>query len=103
MRPDPVSQCAMNAHFGLCFFNAVSTISPVTDCPWGTSITVTLAACGFKLSLANSSLVAAFIRNVRASIPENVPFENATTVSPGITALNIQSKPLQPVPATPNV
>ena len=43
------------------------------------------------------------MRSVSASMPENVPLENATTVSPGITADIMQSRPLQPVPATPNV
>ena len=39
MRPDPVSQWAMNAHIGLCSASALSTVSPVTDWPCGVSIT----------------------------------------------------------------
>ena len=36
-------------------------------------------------------------------MPEKVPLTNITTLSPGITAENIMSRPLQPVPATPKV
>ena len=40
MRPEPVSQWAMNAHIGLCSASALSTVSPVTDWPCGVSTTV---------------------------------------------------------------
>ena len=102
-RPAPVSECAISAQVGRCSASAFSMISPVTDCPCGTSITVTLAACGFMLSAASSSGVAARMRRVSASMPEKVPLAKATTRSPGRTAETIASSPLQPVPATPKV
>ena len=37
------------------------------------------------------------------SIPENVPLAKVTTLSPGRIRLCTESRPLQPVPATPNV
>ena len=101
MRPDPVSQCAMNAHIGLCLASALSTVSPVTDWPCGVSTTVTLSAFGLSESAASSSLVAAFMRMVSVSMPENVPFGNATTLSPGRISCSTQSRPEKPVPATP--
>ena len=102
-RPEPVSQWAMAAHFGLCSASAFSTISPVTDWPWGTSTMVTLAAFGSREFAASSSAVAALSRSVSPSIPEKVPLTNATTRSPGRITENMVSRPLQPVPATPKV
>ena len=61
IRPDPVSQCAMNAHFGLTSAIAVSMVSADTDWPCGTVTTVTLAAEGFSELARNSSRVAAFM------------------------------------------
>ena len=101
MRPDPVSQCAMNAHIGLCLASALSTVSPVTDWPCGVSTTVTLFGFGLSESAASSSLVEAFMRMVSVSMPENVPFGNATTLSPGRISDSTQSRPEKPVPATP--
>ncbi len=48
MRPDPVSQCAMNAHIGLCSASALSTLAAVTDWPCGVSTTITLFGFGFE-------------------------------------------------------
>jgi hypothetical protein len=101
MRPDPVSQCAMNAHIGLCLASAFSTISPVTDWPCGVSTTVTLAVFGLSECAASSSLVAAFMRMVRLSMPEKVPLGNVTTLSRGRINCRTQSRPSKPVPATP--
>ena len=55
----------------------------VTDWPCGVSITITLFGFGFSESAASSSAVAAFMRMVSVSMPEKVPFGNATTLSPG--------------------
>ena len=74
MRPEPVSQCAMNAHIGLCWASALSTVSPKTDWPCGVSMTITLFGFGLSESAASSSAVAAFMRMVSVSMPEKVPF-----------------------------
>ncbi len=101
MRPEPVSQWAMNAHIGLCLASALSMVSAVTDWPCGVSITVTLSAFGLSESAASSSLVAAFMRMVSVSMPEKVPFGKQTTLSPGRISDSTQSRPEKPVPATP--
>ena len=101
MRPDPVSQCAMKAHIGLCSASALSTLAAVTDWPCGVSTTITLFGFGFEESAASSSAVAAFMRMVSVSMPEKVPFGNATTLSPGRISDSTQSRPEKPVPATP--
>ncbi len=101
MRPEPVSQCAMNAHIGLCLASALSTVSPVTDWPCGVSTMITLFGFGLSESAASSSAVEAFMRMVRLSMPEKVPLGNATTLSPGRIRDSTQSRPEKPVPATP--
>ena len=55
MRPEPVSQWAMNAHIGLCSASALSTVSAVTDWPCGVSTTITLF--GFGLSEVGGKLL----------------------------------------------
>jgi hypothetical protein len=91
----------MNAHIGLCSASALSTISPVTDLPCGVSIVITFLGFGFNESAARSSFVDAFMRMVRPSMPEKVPLEKTTTLSPGRIIESTQSTPLKPVPATP--
>ena len=48
IRPEPVSQCAIAAHFGLCSLKALSMMSPETDCPCGTLIVITDDASGLR-------------------------------------------------------
>ena len=103
IRPEPVSQCAIIAHFGLFAASAASIATAPTDWPCGTVMVVTFAGCGSIGFAARSARLAAFIRRLSPSMPLKVPLTKTTTSSPGSTAEIRQSSPLNPVPATPKV